>query len=444
MLDVTMSAALAARSILPNRRLPWVWTATGDSRAAAIYTDAGAFRVRGAGSALNWANTLLDHRMVIGACFGVSGERTDQVLARIAQPLATNAGNLYVLCGINNLGQVASGGSYAHAVTGETVTIANVAEVTFRDLRDIHLRASAAGMNVLLEYEPGANLLNTAALQTAWIELNARIYEYAEVTPGLFTHDARGIMLVPNQSDTALAMKAGYTYDNLHPAALGAFKWGKSLAPVVDRMTPARAGVLMQNRAETVANGRRQLIVNPMFSTATGGTLANGATGTVPSGWTGRRQSTSDTVAFSTQADPDGFGNNVVIDSTFTAASVSNSNYARLSQDVALAQFDAGDIVEAIVPFEVVGAPTGLRSVRLLCQCNTTPTGNQDSMDLFASDGWAGPDEAYKGTLKTRPYVVPANTAKSWLNLQIYVDASGAGTSKVVIKRAFIRRRLAV
>ncbi len=433
-------STLTRRAVLPNRRLPHVVTAIGDSRVAALYIDIlGSSRTRGAGSALNWANALLGHRMVIGETFGVSGDRTDQMLTRIDAAIATGAGTLYMLMGVNNLGQSTAG--YVHAVSGTVVNAANVAAITFADIKAMADKALAAGMTVVLEIEPGGNILNTAALVGSWNDLNARIYEYGESTPGLHLHDARPVILQPGYSDTALQIRSGYAYDGLHMAGLGGYRWGKSLAALLDRLIPARGGILIQNRAELVGNGRRQLAANPIFATATGGSLAGGATGTVPAGWTGRRQNASDTVVFGTRADPGGIGNNVTIDCTFTAAGVGNSNYARLLQDINPASWQAGDVVEAVARVQVIGNPTALRGVRLLSQCSTTPTGNQDSMDLLAADGWLGPDEAHELVLKTRPYTIPAFTAQAYLNVQLSVDAAGAGLVSIMVKELGIRRR---
>lgn len=441
--DVYFDEEAAAMSLLPNRRLPNVFTGAGDSRIDSIYQDRPAFRIRSAGSTLNNANMLLNHRLSIGDSFGYSGHRTDQMFMFLPQVLATPAGTVYMLCGINNLAQVAAGGSYTHAVTGQRVTISNVAEVAANDMINYANACLKAGMTVLMELEPGNNNINTTDLVTAWVEYNQRLTEWADRTPGVFLHDARRVWLSPSASQTSLTIRTDYSVDGTHPSARGAFQWGKSLAALIDKITFPRTSFMIANRAEIAANNRRQLAVAPTFPTNTGGTLAGGATGTVPAGWTGRRQNANDSVAFSTQADADGVGNNVIIDYTFAAASTGSApSYALLTQDIPLANWAPDDIVQAYATIEVV-TPGGLRTVRLASECNTTPSGSQMSGDMFASvDAWKGPNESYKGVIATRPYRIPANaTAKGWLTLQLYIDAGEAGTGKVIVKNMFMKRR---
>lgn len=93
-MGVTRSGAsrtvLSRLAILPNRRLPHVLTALGDSRVAAVYLD-GQQRARNVRSPVNWANSLLGHRFEIGETFGKSGDRTDEFLARLPAAIATGA-----------------------------------------------------------------------------------------------------------------------------------------------------------------------------------------------------------------------------------------------------------------------------------------------------------------------------------------------------------------
>lgn len=258
-------STLTRRAVLPNRRLPHVVTAIGDSRVAALYID-GAFRSRGAGSALNWANALLGQRLVIGQTFGVSGDRTDQMLGRIDAAIATGAGTLYILAGVNSIAQSIAG--YVHAVSGASVNANNVASITFGDIRTMAEKARMAGMTVVIEIEVGASIINTTALVSGVNDLNARLYEYGERTPGVHLHDARAAVVLAGYSDTALQIKAGHAYDGIHMNSLGGYRWGKSLASLLDRVVPPRGGMLIQNRAELATNGRRQLAANPIFAQA--------------------------------------------------------------------------------------------------------------------------------------------------------------------------------
>jgi len=251
-----------------------VVTGLGDSREAANYLDPSS-RNRGTRSPLNWANALLGQRFTIGATFGVSGDRTDQMLARLPAAIATNAGILHVWGGINNIGAVASGSpafTYTHAVTGEPVTIDNVAAVAMRDLRYICDTARAAGMIVILENEVGGSTLTTTEKLAALYSLRQMITEYAERTPGVYEHDAYPVVMNPGAATPTF--KPGYSYDGIHMNGRGAYWHGKSLAALLDRLAAPRSP-LIRSVAEVPANGRRQLLANPIFATTMGGTLSS-------------------------------------------------------------------------------------------------------------------------------------------------------------------------
>lgn len=265
---------VAARAVqIALGRKANVLTGIGDSREAANYLDPSS-RNRGTRSPLNWANALLGQRFTIGATFGVSGDRTDQMLARLPAAIATNAGILHVYGGINNIGAVASGSpafTYTHAVTGETITIDNVAAVAMRDLRYICETARAAGMIVILENEVGGSTLTTTEKLAALYSLRQMIAEYGEVTPGIYVHDAYPVVMQPGASTPTF--RSGYSYDGIHMNGRGAYWHGKSLAALLDRLAAPRP-LLIRSTAEIPANGRRQLLSNPIFATTSGGTAS--------------------------------------------------------------------------------------------------------------------------------------------------------------------------
>lgn len=269
----------AARGIAAQARLlalgrkANVETDLGDSRVAANYLDPSQ-RNRGTRSPMSWVNALLGQRLTIGQTFGVSGDRTDQMFARLPAAIATNAGILRIWGGINNIGAVASGPpayTYTHAVTGETVTIDTVAAVTMRDLRQMAETARAAGMAVIIENEIGGSTITTTEKLAALNSLRQMIAEYGEVTPGIYVHDAFPAVMQPGAATPTF--KPGYSYDGIHYSGRGAYWHAKSEAPLVERLAAPRS-VLIRSAMEVPANGRRQLLGNPIFTTTTGGTLS--------------------------------------------------------------------------------------------------------------------------------------------------------------------------
>ncbi|PCD01726.1 hypothetical protein COC42_16575 [Sphingomonas spermidinifaciens] len=425
---------LARMGVRSARRLPHVVTAIGDSRIAALYNDNANGFARGGGSALNWANALLGQRLVIGQTFGTSGDRTDQMLARIDAATATRAGLLYLMGGANDIGI-----SYP--------TLATSGATAFANLKTMIDKAITAGMQVVLELELGGHGYPTARVAQVR-ELNARLIEYAEATPDLFVHDARGAMWDGGASDSEIRMRAGLTYDGLHPNARGGYRWGKSLAQLIDRIVPPRPVPLLRSGADLfdLAN-RRQLLDNPVFQVGAGGTLANGATGTVPQYWIVRAQGGTTTV--SVAAAGDGLGNEVTLACTFDA----QGDYGRLQQSLdgaadpvigsgnRLQRWQAGDVVEAFAQVRLNGVPTNLAAIYLQLQVNTGMA--RDCYDLVspAGTGQLGPDEPCLLTLKTRPFVIPTIAFKNWLSAYLVIMGAGAGSANVTVTQMGVRRR---
>lgn len=437
---------LGRLAVLPDRRLPNVVTALGDSRVAALYLDP-ARQNRGCRSPLNAANALLGQRMTVGMTFGISGDRTDQCLARLPAAIATGAGLLYVQAGINNIGGVASAGNYtyAHAVTGEVVTIDTVAAVAMRDLRQIAETARNAGMIVVIENEIGGSSLTLPEKIAALNNLRSMIADYGERTPGVMVHDAYAVVMQPGAATPTF--KAGMSYDGIHENGRGAFWHGRSLAAVLERLIPARS-VLSRGAIDTPANGRRQLLSNHLFLTPNGGTAGNGVTGAVPSGWTAAVSANAGSAVLSSVANVDGVGNGAQAVIDFTAA-----GSFRLEQSLSgtaggayHANLRAGEEVEGFAMVDVIGAPAGLATLQMEVSGSTAGAGgvNFGSLDMGgpATAVDQGPNDAVTMTLRTRPVILPAATgAFPYLIANVRAAAFAAGQVTIVVRQIGVRRR---
>lgn len=418
-------SSLARLSVLPNRRLPHVVTALGDSRAAAIYIDSGQ-RGYAAISPVNWANALLGQRLVIGACFGKSGDRTDQMLPRLASAIGTGAGLLYIHAGLNDIAQ-----NYPSAATSGATAFANI-----RTMIDA---ARAAGMIVVVEAEVGSNALSAAQVGQV-NDLNAMLFDHAERAPGVHVHDARLVAMQPAYSDSAVQFRAAHAYDGTHLNGRGAAYWGESLAALLGAIVPMRPGAALNMRAALPGNGRRQLVANPLFVTANGGTAASGASGTIPAGFVGSA-GTGASASYATQADPDGLGNNVTIDASFTAANAQ----VRLYQDVATANLLPGDLVEGVAVVDILGTPSGLASLYLQFTQNTGAGGQSlDNFCLYApaAANYVGVDKAMRLTLRTRPHLIRANAGSGgYAQLSVRALSAGSGSCQFVVRQMALKRR---
>lgn len=408
------TAMLARMAVIPDRRLPHRVTALGDSRVAAIHNDPDR-RVLSNRSPLNWANALLGQRMSLLDTFGVSGDRTDQMAARIDAVIATGAGLLYLQGGLNDIAQRHPSPDSSGAVAADTL-------ITLADI------AREAGMTVVMEAEVGSNSLDAG--QVAQIgELNARLAAHVAITPGVHLHDARRAVLDPLAGDAGLLYRAGFSYDGVHPGGVGARAWGESLAVVLGALVPAGPSPLIANRSELPANGRRQLLLNPMMTLTTGGSDDTG--GTVPACFVVERLGGA-TATLSTRADPDGMGNNTVIAAAFSAA----GQQVLFKQDVLPAYYAPGDVVQAFALLELLDAPTGLSGLFLnLNQWNGTR--GFDNMDLFGLDP-VGPDQAMTLMLRTLPFTV--RPGAGWLTAIVGAMAGRAGGAHYAVRQIGMRR----
>lgn len=436
-------AATQARSYAVGKD-PCVVAPIGDSRVEAIYLDGTAQRQFGASSPLNMANALIGNRLRIAQSWGKSGDRTDQMLARIDDAVASGAGTLYIQGGVNNIGAVASSGNftYVHAVTKEVVTITTVAAVTMRDLAVMIEKGRAAGMIVVIENEVGGVGVSNNEKQAALMDLRNSIVEYSRGISRVYVHDAMPAVTNP----MAMAFITGYSYDGTHVNPRGSYYWGKSLAKLLDRIVPTVYSPLIVNSAiEIPSVGRRQLLVNPTFATATGGSLGVNATGTVPASWTGLTSNAATTVAFATVADANGNGNNVTADITFGAA----GHLVRLDQSLSgssngnyHANLLAGDVLQAVAKVEILDSSVALSSAYLYMSANNG-SASFDNMCLFSNGQttYQGINEPTVLVLKTRPFVLPASAgAYPFVVASVRAVAMAAGTSKIKIHQIGLKR----
>jgi len=463
--DAVARAAAAAANANATRgagRILNMVVPIGDSRTDAVYLNASQLGY-GARSPLNVAKALLGQRIIVGPGLGKSGDRTDQTLARMmgllptanasvpsGDPRSTKAKIGYVQVAVNNIAQTATGFTYVHSVTGETVTIGTVASVTFRDLRQIADMMIDAGMTVIMENEVGANGISTQEKVTAMMNLRQMIREYAESTPGIYLHDAFSIIANPTNSTSAIALRPTLIYDATHPNALGSYLWGKSLAALISGLVPAstRGPLLLENIAESQAANRRQVLLNPLFAANTGGTVGTGITGTVPANW-GAACGGAATATTGTTANINGIGNDVTVAATFNG----NADSVRFNQSLSgnssgqyNAQLAVGDIIQAVAQIDVTGNPSGLASLYLSLVCNkgggdATPT---SSFDMFSANSASdyGVNEACTLTLATRPFAIPASIGSfPFLTAEIRAVARASGSANFTIRQFGVMRR---
>lgn len=401
-----MVATTPVSSILRHEN---TFTLLGDSRLAAYYLDV-AKRNRSNATPIGWANAFSDQRMQITGNFAASGERTDQILARLSSAIAT-AGNIIIWAGVNDLSQ------------GVTDAVA------FANIKTMIDTALLYGVRPWVFTEPGATNLNATAIERR-NDLNQRLREYAEKTPRMVLFDAADAALA--KDTTGLTFKTGYAADHVHLGAVGSRYVGEAFGALVRSIVPP----LPQSPCDqSQISGTSARLVNPMMTGTTA--AAAGMTGSVPTGFTSLRNGTT-TAAFSLAADAAGYGQEVTMAATFAA----DNESVRLRQNLSITGLSAGDILQGGVIISVASGATNLRSVTL--QIDVTVDAVQTINHDFLGDAqYLNDSGGYTNLyLKTDPLVIPTGTltAASW-NVRAY--SNGAGAAEVKIRRPWMRRRFA-
>jgi hypothetical protein len=415
-----------------------VMAAIGDSRVAQIHLD-GLFRNISAANHFGWGNALAGERVVLSGNWGVSGDRTDQMLARLNPALTSGAGWLYIHAGVNDIG--AAFANYTPAIgpyAGVLVTPANVGLIAFANIKYAADAALLQGIRPLIVLDPGSTAL-TAAQIGQLIELNERIREYVERTPGAVLFDLPAALWLPTNSTTAIAFCANCMRDTTHQSSVGAYIAGKAFAALLQAIIPPMPRQVRNIIETPSANSLVSLMANPLFATTTGGTAGAGATGSVPASWTVQRGSGSgtQTVVVSTGAPADGSpGTELILTCTFSAA----GDEIRLFQDITLANWSQGDILQGQANI-AVDASANLAAAYAYLSAVGDSTTNVTTLGLVNLANNSATSEAYTVAQFTEKMTVPNVTVKNFATFRVVIVGAAAGSTVVRIRQATVRKR---
>lgn len=404
---LSLPEALASAGVVPNA---YKIGLAGDSIPAASFDTATAntIRLRNFGH-LSWLLFLTRQRVSFGGAAymaavpgmtagGLAG--TDTIQPNAAQAaaaytalLASDVGWVDLTIGTNDV--VATSTAYAKFVTDYGLLVD---------------RAIAAGKRLMLT----PILPRTAGMDAAKRRLAGRFNDYiwSRHNPkrGVYVTDP-----TPAWADySSTGPRANFTYDGLHPSAQGAYWIAKVKADVINQALPAIDRLFdNSDNVWNADNPTGNLLANGMMA-GTGGALANSATGSVPTSWTGTRASGGQamTVAFSKVAHTSLTGLEwaaMTLGGTSTADGLST---AILRQDYSLSgtPIAAGDIVEAFVDVEISGQ-SNVQAVtmlsRLIMSGNYTVEDGLggNSASLLIPEGIT-----LSGVLRTPRLVAPAGT----------------------------------
>lgn len=406
-----MDALLDNRAILPNRRLPHLLAVIGDSRMDPAILSG--FQ-KGGGSQVNYACALSHQRYRLVLDYGASGQTTAQYLndTNINAIIASNCGTVGIMGCLNDV---------TANITG-AVAAANVIAAAERFRR--------AGLNVWLEAELGQNGMTLARFGecTAY---NQTLKEYAERTPGVYWHDARPVLCDLGASAIANLFKTGMTYDGTHSSQRGSYYWGKSLKVLLDSFIPANASPAINSPFDLPANGRWQILDNPLFNTTSGGSTSTGVTGTIPGSCTANKTGAGTSVAITPAAQ------SVAMAITFGA----QSDNARMSMAANNANWSQGDWLIGLCRVTVTN-PSGLAGTQFTMVATGDSVGTNVT-DLAVTPTWTGPDETHSLTMMTLPFQVPAYASKGSLVPTVYAYANAAGSAfTMTVEQMAIARRI--
>jgi lysophospholipase L1-like esterase len=409
------------------RRHPNTVVALGDSRAAQIHAD-GIFKNKTGYNHFSVGNALAGNRAILLRNFGVSGDRTDQILTRLKPAIDTGAYVLYIIAGCNDIAQ-----NYPTATTSGVTAFANIKLMIDAGVDN--------GMLPLVVLEPGANNMTPAMIGQLMI-LQELLREYAETCPHMVLFDLpAAIYNMAATSTTALALLG--TVDGVHEGSLGGYLGGKAFAQILTAIMPPRPHGF-RSAVENTTNSPLNLTVNPMFTGLDTGTVGAGLTGKIATGFVGSRAGGATAIA-SVSAAADGSGLwEQVLQCTFTAA----GDEVNVHQDVPTTLWNNGEILQSHAEVVVDAGSVNLCGAYLYLQANGTIGGS--SVAITAMDGYVNgtqhgvtTTEGFRLNYSTEKLIVPNYDVKSWVTAHVKVVGAGAGTATVRVRRFGVRKRFA-
>lgn len=303
--------------------------------------------------------------------FGVSGETSGQVLARLSSVLSSNADACVVFCSTNDRA----------ADLPASVSISNLDAMVSAIV--------AAGKKVILiaEFPRGDSTFTTRRLTTTQLQAHFQVREWClaqQFRQNVHVVDPWQLSAV--QNSTTGDVKLGLTYDGLHPSISGAKIIGESIAAKLNVVYPPFDFLCASNSDlfDATNNPRGNLIVNGMMD---GTTTATGWSSLPPAGVT---------ATMTVKTDALGLYQEIVLSGTPTTA----SPFYELRRDAVVTQIGAGDTTEVTGQIDVLAGGSGYYATSLGQRFTYTgfPT---------ASKGFGDGDPA-GGTMVNTAYTVKA------------------------------------
>jgi lysophospholipase L1-like esterase len=361
----------------------------------------------------------------------VSGVHVSSVVAnQLPAAIASGADIAIVHCGINS-------------ITSTTPPPESLSTI-IAGLTMIYQSLLNAGMFVIaipIMATAAPNALSGANLQK-FCSVNSFIASFCANTSGMLMIDVN-----PTYLDFSTGQaQSNYLLDGIHDVQLGAMTMARLLANTISPLIPTTDDLFMHvgDVFNLTNNITGNLIANGLLQTGTGGpvgTLANGATGTVPDQWTGYRGSATSatTLAFSLVADPSLTNLNRT---RMTIGGTADGVRLILQQSLSAANWVVGDTLTAEAACTWNIATGGMTSIGLHIVCfDSSSTFLDETFDGDPNNLWHDMPVGM-GTVvyRTDPLKIPANTAQINVDVTLQVPATGAVAATVDWSRFSVRK----
>lgn len=385
----------------------------GDSRSALTFDFVTTNVQSSAVIHLNWIPALLKQQFSLTGNFGVSGQNSTQILARVNTALASGPAFLAILANVND---VPAGFSTDTSFNNDVAMVQ---------------AALRCGVRPILFTDPGAE--NMTAAQAANFHgtggLNDRLRAYALTDPNIILVDTVPILL--QQTSPTILFKTGYSFDGVHLDTPGAFALGQAVATQLRPYLPEGNDFDMSDN----------VVANWNYTTATGGTPGTGNTGVLPASFTGVRDNANDSTVFSVGASANGQIPAIVGVGTFnnTAGTIGGM---RLTQTLAGNPFAPGDKYRCGVQLDVDAGSTNLIDGRSELVTTYTDSSFLTGYSVEASSGRAaiGTSSALSLAFQTLPYQSDGAKTFSSISARMGLRSVGTGGGTVRVYRMWCRK----
>ncbi len=390
--------------------------AFGDSRSAQVASAS--FGIENYGY-MHWAKQHSGQRVVfkVENNFGVGGDTTAMVLARIQSVLNSDAGIVVLLAGTND-----------RSNTDSATSIANLEQIV-KQLTD-------AGLWVILiaELPRGDTTYPSYTLNEAMFK------EHLKVRKWCLDQSGRRLVKVVDiwpywaaRGSTYGQAKVGMTVDGLHCSVAGSDILGYHIAQRIIEILPAAPEFPEFNNwslYDAVNNPYGWLNTNPGVG-GVGGSLGSGGSGQLADGYSGANGSTAGALTRTYSKTADGY-QRVVLGGAANSAVSQSLDLMRLVGVHGTPT--VGRKIEAMAEYELAAGHNNLMSVELGFQYVLGGT----TYYLFDGDRYSGlselPERAIAGLLRIPPLVVPDGLTDLRVRLTVYVLDSSVPVGEIIVK----------